>query len=354
MMPSTNRDTNNGGNDNGGDEGGGTRAMALFNRFNAMSGEISSTRAKRDALEGELDEIRREVGRLKKREVRLKQETREHDDRTTSLEAQIRDVEDRYGAAIAKLQKASLEEERMRRELDSLQDAVSEQRQSFLDGSRKFRSKCHELRGQASALGLHCATEHAFAVANGFDGRIFEELADDDAVSDDDDVLRGDPLSEWRVVDDDDEEMQQCLEAYRQEKDRLAASKEALKESQKQRQALLDEGTELRERKQKLQSQWERIGNETVELESEIRKLQEQQHAASRSKNCAFCCFWVLCYETSSGPSDGSAVISSCFRSFQLRASCFGDAISLCCPSGWRSPAPHPQSLRQAVGNDSR
>lgn len=260
-------------------------SVDILNKYAGLGDAINDVRTQHDTLLEQLQTIQASQAQLIQQERQMQVATNKARDSITVWKDKLEKAENDYQAMQRSWHRAQWNKERAQQFLQTLHAQSDAQRQAFLDDSATFRQDCQRLRLTATVLGLeHAATQaHALVHQNGdtslFDG--LDSAAKVGSLRDREDDLESDPLT-WviREEEDDDELLQEQLERYSSEKDKLTRAQQLLEEAQTKKQAAQDQVMAKQGRQQQLQGQLDRICKDNAELELQLEELQRETEEA--------------------------------------------------------------------------
>jgi hypothetical protein len=164
--------------------------------------------------------------------------------------AKLRELEDKHAQALLEMMGA-------RRQVDFTKQYVEEQRQRFLETSRDFRTCCKRMRLSASAVGDDTVISKAFLERHG------------GCYSDDE----SDGMQK-------DTELEQVMDEHRRRKDARDEAIRALRAVQVKEKGSSEQSASRSERKGLLVAQLDRVRKDNVDLEQQLKSLDQQTREA--------------------------------------------------------------------------
>lgn len=232
-------------------------AMALLEKYSALNRGMDEARRENSLTKSKIDSVRQQIERL--RVERQDMEGQVHDARGDTVDlhrdvqealAKLRELEDNHAQAL-------LEKMAAQRQVDFTKQYVEEQRQRFLETSRDFRTCCKRMRLSASAVGEDMLTSKAFLEHHG--GCYSED--ESDGTQKDTDV-------------------EQVMDEHGRRKGARDEAGRVLRAVQVKEKASSERSASRSERKGQLLAQLDRVRKDNVDLEQQLKSLDQQTREA--------------------------------------------------------------------------
>jgi hypothetical protein len=232
-------------------------AMALLEKYTDLNRGMDKARRENSLTKSKMESVRQQIERLRVERQDMEAQTLDAREDTVDLHkdvqealAKLRELEDKHAQAL-------LEKMGAQRHLDFSKQYVEEQRQRFLETSRDFRTCCKRMRLSASAVGEDMVTSKAFLERYG--GCYSDDESDGTQK---------------------DTELEQVMDEHRRRKDARDEAGRVLRALQVKEQGSSERSSSRSERKGQLLAQLDRVHRDNVDLEQQLKSLDQQTREA--------------------------------------------------------------------------
>ena len=231
--------------------------MALLEKYSALNRGMDESRRENSLTKSMMESVRQQIERLRVERQDLEAQTQVAREDTVDLHkdvqealAKLRELEDKHAQAL-------LEKMGAQWRVEFTKQYVDDQRQRFLETSRDFRTTCKRMRLSASAVGDDTVISKAFLERHG--GFYSDDESDGTQK---------------------DAELEQLMEEHRRRKNARDEAVRVLHAVQVKEKDCLERSASRSERKGQLLAQLDRIHKENVDLEQQLKSLDQQTREA--------------------------------------------------------------------------